>query len=274
MKKTLSMFILILMHELAVAQISTVLPSSLSIANTSVSDTRNWMAFDNPANLGYVEQPEFGFQFENKYIISELSTKSLQVGLPTKLLNVGVSLSHFGFSLYNEMLVGVGFARNYSDKFSMGLQFNYYAAYFNSSNSYRGAFLPQVGLSVRLSPTFNLGFQTFNPFQTNIQTELAVKKLPSVFSLGTEYFFSKELVWRSQVDKEMSSNYRFATGFEYQVVDVLGIKMGAYQADYLVPCLGIDLNTKNLRFDLNCDIHPLLGIAPFAAVKYRFNSSK
>jgi hypothetical protein len=273
MKKILSFFVFILINELALAQISTVLPSSVSIANTSVSDTKNWVAFDNPANLGYVEHPEFGFQFENKYIISELSTKSLQLGLPTKLVNIGVSFSHFGFSLYNEMLLGVGFSRNYSDKFSIGLQFNYYTAYFNSSNSYRGAFLPQLGLSIKLSPTFNLGFQTFNPFQTNIQTEYIVKKLPSIFSLGTEYFFSKDMVWRSQIDKELSSSYRFATGFEYQVLNALGLKLGAYGTDYLIPCLGIGLKTRNICFDLNCEIHPLLGITPLAAVRYRFNSS-
>jgi hypothetical protein len=256
--------------QLVLSQISNVIPSSIAIAQTSVSDTYNWSSFNNTAMLGYIEKPEIGIQFENRYVISELSTKSFQFGLPTNLVNAGLSFSHFGYSLYHEMMLGLGFARNFSDKFALGVQFNYYTAYFNASNSYRGALLPQVGLSVKFSPTFNVGFNTFNPFQTNIQTEFVTKRLPSVFSLGSEYFFSTELAWRTQIDKEVSSNYRFATGFEYQMLQNFKVKLGAYGSDYLVSCLGLGFKTGSFGIDLNCDLHPLLGVNTLAAVKYRF----
>ena len=168
------------------------------------------------------------------------------------------------------MNAGVGFARNFSEKFALGVQFDYYTAYFTASNSYRGALFPQVGLSVRFTPVLSVGFSMFNPFQTNIQTEFVTKRLPSVFSLGSEYFFSPELVWRTQIDKEVSSNYRFATGFEYQMMQPFTVKLGVYGSDYLVSCLGLGFKTGAFRFDLNCDIHPLLGICPLAAVKYSF----
>ena len=256
------------------SQISKILPTTVSIAETSVSNQQDRTAFNNPAMLGYPDNPEIGFQFENRYLIPELSTKSVQLAFPTKLVNVGFSFSHFGYSLYHEMLFGVGFARNFSDKFSMGVQFNYYTAYFSATNSYHGALLPQIGLSVKFSPVFSIGFNTFNPFQTNINTENVIKRIPSVFSLGTEYYFSSELVWRTQVDKEVSSNYRFATGFEYKMIENLAVKLGAYDSDYLVPCLGLGLNFGSFLFDLNCELHPLLGLNTLAAVNYRFGSSK
>jgi hypothetical protein len=270
MKKPVLVFLIILLSRYSFSQISNIIPSSNAIAQTSVSDSQDWTAFNNPAMLGYVAKPELGIQFENRYLVPELSTKSFQFGLPTKSMNVGLSFSHFGYSLYHEMIVGLGFARNFSDKFAMGVQFNYYTAFFNASNSYRGALLPQVGLSVKLSPSFNLGFNTFNPFQTNIQTEYVTKRLPSIFSLGTEYFFSPELAWRTQIDKEVSSNYRFATGFEYQMLQQFNVKLGAYASDYLIPCLGIGFKTGVFLVDLNCELHPLLGLNTLASVKYRF----
>lgn len=254
------------------AQISNVIPSSTSIANTSVANTRDWIAFDNPATMGYLEFPEFGMQFESRYFISELSTKSIQLALPTQLVNTGLSFSHFGYSQYHEILLGVGFARNFEDKFAMGVQFNYYTAFIAASNSYRGAFLPQLGLSVKLSPNFNLGFQSFNPFQQNVQTELSVKRLPSIFSLGTEYFLSPELIWRTQFDKELSSNYRLASGFDYQMLEQVSIKLGAYGSDYLIPCLGVGFRMGNFRVLLNCELHPLLGLNTIAGINYRFAS--
>ncbi|MEI6754256.1 MAG: hypothetical protein WCK78_13960 [Paludibacter sp.] len=253
------------------SQISNPLPSSTSIAQTSVSDTHNWAAFNNVAMLGYVDKTELGLQFENRYLISELSTKNIQFSLPTNSVNVGLSFSHFGYSLYHEMIAGIGFARNFSGKFSLGVQFDYYSAFFTASNSYHGAFFPQVGLGVTFSPVFTAGFTVLNPFQTNIQTEFVTKRLPSVFSLGTQYFFSPELVWRTQIDKEVSSNYRFATGFEYQMLQKFNVKLGMYCSDYLVSCLGIGFISHSFRFDLNCDLHPLLGIKPLAAISYSFN---
>jgi len=270
MKKNRLLLTMLVLGQALHGQIATVIPSSASIAMTSVADTHSWSAFNNPAMLGYTDKPEFAIQFENRYLLTELSTKSIQFALPTGLLNTGVSFSHFGYSLYHEMLFGVGFARNFSDKFAMGVQFNYYTAFFNASNSYHGAFLPKICLSVWFSQAFSSGFNTFNPFQSNIQTEFVIKRLPSLFSIGTEYFFSKNFIWRTQVDKEVSSNYRVATGFEYQMLQNFAFKIGGYSSGYLIPCLGVGFKTGAILIDLNCEMHPLLGLNTLAAIKYRF----
>ena len=270
MKKIISLLTLVVFCESVYSQVSTILPSSNSIAGTSVADIHNWTAFNNPSMLGYLEKTELGLQFENRYLLPELSTKSAQLALPSGFVNTGLSFTYFGYSLYHEMIAGLGFARNFSDKFAMGVQFDYYTAFFSASNSYRGVFMPQIGLSVKLSSDFSLGFETFNPFQTNIRTEYVTKRLPSIFSIGTGYFFSPDFVWRTQMDKELSSNYRFATGVEYQMLQCIAVKLGAYSSGYLVPCLGIGLRTGALLMDLTCEMHPLLGLNTLAAIKYRF----
>ena len=270
MNKIVSLLVVYLFVSAVSSQISTITPSASSIAQTSVADKNNWSTFANPAMLGYLEHPEFGFQFENRYLLNELSSKSAQIGFSSKLICTGISFSHFGYSQYHEMLAGVGFARNFSNKFAMGVQANYFTTYFSASNSYRGTFYPQVGLLVQLSPTFNIGFNASNPFQSTLKTEYVTKRLPSVFSLGTGYSFSPEFIWRTQIDKEVSSNYRFATGFDYQMLEKIKVKVGTYGSDYLIPCLGMGLKTGSFLIDLNCELHPLLGLNTFAAIHYRF----
>jgi len=270
MNKIISLLVVYLFVSKVSAQISTITPSTSSIAQTSVADKNSWSAFANPAMLGYLEQTEFGFQFDNKYLLNELSTKSLEIGFPSRLLCTGISFSHFGYSQYHEMLAGVGFARNFSNKFAIGVQANYFTTYFSASNSYRGSFFPQVGLAVQLSPTFDIGFNASNPFQSTLKTGYVTKRLPSVFSLGTGYSFSPEFIWRTQIDKEVSSNYRFATGFDYHMLEKIKVKVGAYGSDYLIPCLGIGLKVGSFMIDLNCELHPLLGLNTFAAIHYRF----
>jgi len=256
--------------QLATAQISDVVPFSPSIAQTSVADIHRWSAFNNPAMLGYVDHYELGVQYENRYFISDLSTKSLQFALPTRPVNVGISFSHFGYSLYHEMLIGIGFSKNFADKFSLGVQFNYFTAYYSTSNDYHAALLPQVGLAVQVSSNLEMGFNTFNPFQTNIQSELITKRLPSMFCLGVAYHFSTDFVWRTQAAKELSSNYTLSSGFEYKLTEELELKLGGYVSGYLVPCIGFGFARKAIIFDLNCELHPLLGINTLGSVKYRF----
>jgi len=270
MKRKYSVFLLLFYYSFTFSQIPHVVPSPVSIANTSVADTDSWTAFNNPAMLGYFEKTSISATFENRYLLSELSTRSVQVGFSTKNLNIGGSFSYFGYSLYHEILVGIDFARNFSDKFVMGIGFDYYTAYFEASNEYHGALLGRVGVSIQLNSDFVLGFSTFNPFQNNIQTDFVTKRIPSVFSLGTAYSFSSDFIWRTQIDKELSSNYRFATGFEYRMQDFIRVKVGGYYLENFIPCLGFGLKFNDYSADVNCELNPILGVTTMISLRYNF----
>ncbi len=271
MNRNIFIFLLLLICPVIFSQIPHIIPSSTSVANTSVADINSWTVFNNPAMLGYVQSVSLSVSYENRYILKELSTKSIQAGFATKYINIGAGFSYFGYSLYNEMLAGIDFSRNFSDKFSLGIGFDYYTAYFTAANKYHGALIGRVGGSVRLSSGFVLGFNTFNPFQNNIQTDFVTKRLPSVFSIGTSCFFIENFVWRTQIDKEISSNYRFATGFEYKMIDFLTIKLGGYFLENLIPCLGFGFHMWDYSFDLNCELNPVLGVTTMVTLNYNFN---
>ena len=270
MRTKYPIFFLLFFYSFSFAQTPHIIPTPISIAQTSVADTDSWTAFNNPATLGYVEKIALSATFENRYLLKELSTKSIQAGFFTEHINIGGSFSYFGYSLYHEMLVGIDFARNFSNKFALGIGFDYYSAYFYAGNEYHSALLGRVGATIQLSPDFTLGFSTFNPFQNNIQTDFVTKRIPSVFSLGTAYNFSSDFVWRTQIDKELSSNYRFATGFEYRMQDFINVKLGGYVLEYFIPCLGFGLFLGDYSADLNCEIHPILGVTTMIALRYNF----
>jgi hypothetical protein len=169
------------------AQISNVVPNSQKHCD-AVFDMQRWSAFANPAALCSAEVPEAGIAFENRYMLSELSTKSIDFALPLKYLSTGISASHFGFATYHEILVGVSFARDFSSHFSFGVAFNYFSTYFAESSRYSGILFPQIGLQTRLTPSIHLGFSVFNPFQSHIVYEQNIKRLRSVFRLGLDIF--------------------------------------------------------------------------------------
>lgn len=270
MRKLCSLLISCLLASYNHAQTSFLLPSSTAIAGTSVSDLNHWSSFHNPAPLSNTSSAQLSAQVESRYIITELSTKSLSIVYPTDYFVSGVAFSYYGFSLYHEMIVGLAFAREFSERFSIGVQFNYLTTYYQASNSYHGAFFPQVGINFPLSKTFQLGFHVFNPFHTNITTDITTKRLPAIFSLGYSYDLSNKLIWRFQSDKEFSSNYRFATAFDYYLMDNVRFQVGVYGYEYLIPCLGFGYKFKQFDVDLNSELHPLLGLTTLAHLKFSF----
>jgi hypothetical protein len=256
---------------ISTAQIAYPIPSSVSVANTSVSDEKNWSPFHNPASLSVIPTPHIGALFENRYIITALATKSFYTVYPLKQFVTGFLCAHHGFSLYHEIMLGMAFARDFSGKFSLGIQFNYHSTFFASSNKYYGTVYPQIGLNIPVQDNFLIGCHIFNPFGSHIKGELLTKFVPAVYSLGCSYDFSPDLCWRFQADKELGSNYRVATGFDYSMHKQTRFQVGFYANGLLVPCLGFGFGFSPFTFDLVAELHPLLGLNTIAQLQYSLN---
>lgn len=251
------------------AQVTDIIPAGTPIANTTVARTDVWSCFSNPATLIQPETWQAAMQFENKYLIPELSTKLVQAAYTNNIMNIGIGFSHFGYSKYNEMLAGITLSRNFGGKFSIGVQGNLYASYFSDEAGYQYAFIPQVGMTAHLATNFTLGFHAFNPFQQNLRTDHVEKRLPSLFSLGTDLRFAEDFCWTTQIDKEVSSSFRFATGFEWDMVEQFTLKIGGYGSEYFVGCLGVGLHFGGFGFDLNSELHPVLGVNLLGNLSYK-----
>jgi hypothetical protein len=241
--------------------------TSFSIAHTSVSDTSNWSSFQNPACLANVSHPELLFQSQSRYDVTFPGTNSLNIAYPFEYLNAGISIHYSGFSVWHEFFTGLAFARNFSGKFSLGLQFDLYSVFSYPSNRYFHALLAQGGLTLPLSKNFILGFHSFNIFNMKVKAEMTEIKIPSVFSLGGSWMISQDVSWRFQADKEIGSNYRFATGFDCYLGRNFLFQLGLYGYEYFVPCLGAGFAIKSYKFNLMTELHPQLGLVTSAGIQ-------
>jgi len=242
------------------AQIPFTHPGSVSVAGTSVSDLQQWSAFHNPAVLAFTTTPLLGLRVENRFFITALNTKSLSLVYPAPFAVTAVSFSRFGFDIYNETTAGVAFARNFTEKFCIGLQFNYLSVYQQNNDSYQGVFFPQAGLTIHLSPKTVFGFQTWNPFAASIKNYTIIKRIPSIFSVGISSFFSEDFNIRLQADAETASGYRFSGAFQYSFNNQFIVQSGLYWQDYIVPAFAFQLKLSRFNFDVQAELHPLLGL--------------
>ncbi|MFZ4581266.1 MAG: hypothetical protein ACOYM7_01335 [Paludibacter sp.] len=268
MRKTLILLFVVCYTFKLISQTTEIVPFTTTVANASVADSKSYTAFKNPASLGSTSTTNLGIQYENKYLLKELSTKSIYFSSATKLMNIALCTSYYGYEQYNELLCGIALSRNFNNTFNLGVQYNYYSVYYAESNNRYGSFFPQVGLQVKLSSEFQLGFSTFNPLQQSIKTEHLEKRIPSVFSLGCNWKISENFDFLFQTDKNISGNYKVAGGFEYEIKDFLIVKTGAYHNEFLVSTIGFGFKMGKAMFHLNAELHPKLGLCTLASLNY------
>lgn len=242
---------------------------SNAAAQASTAYTEQWTAYCNPAILSTVNTYKIAANYVNRFQLKELSTTSISASIPTKLATFGLALSHFGYSQYNEIQGGIAVARNFTDRFHVGMQFNYYAVLLSPTEGYKRTVIAQIGIISKISDALFIGFHTYNPAQTNIELELTKKRIPSIFSLGASYYFSDKLLWLAQLDKEIDYPLQWRSGFEYRIVKELSLKMGGYGNPF-VPNLGVSVFIKQLQIDLNFERNPTLGINSICGLSYTF----
>jgi len=251
------------------AQKTTIIPSSFVGGNASVAYRNDWLPFHNPAALAGAEKIGFKLLYENRYITKELANKALNVWFPTKYLNIGTSFLHFGYAEYNEMIAAITFAREFG-KFRLGIEIDYYTLFLSQSERYKGTITTQVGAQISITDNFSIAFNAFNPTFSKVKSELVEKRLPTTFSIGSLYRIKDVVDWLVQLDKEVSSPLRWATGFEYAPAKEFIVRIGAYGYNNFIPTFGAGIKFGDFKFDVNADYNSVLGFSLLSCLGYSF----
>jgi len=259
MKKMYLLMTLLGLVSLAYTQAWFPLSYPLSVGGTSVTDNYRPALFQNPAIGASSGVPYLYVAYESRYDITELASKGLRFAYPFSHFSTVVDFSYSGFSAYHEMIGGIGFSRNFSNKFSMGLQLMMEARYSVESDRYYLALYPHWGLTIPISGQLLLGVSAMNPFQATMNYESGKRSLPSVYSLGLKIQFTEQLCWRLQADQEISNRLRWGTGIEFSWLQRVSVQIGAHYNNFFVPALGGGFTLNNLQFDLVASLHPMLG---------------
>ncbi len=249
--------------------LSILLSGAMNIANIQTARTDNWTTFQNPASLDQSERFQFAAQYENQYLLADLNTATVQFAYCNPYVNVGIGYSFFGYSKYQEMMAGITLSRRFG-RFTLGVGGNYMTVYAGDELKYRGTFLPELGATVNATDNFTIGVWAFNPFMQQIAvTDGEKHPVSSVYSLGTDYRFYTGFHWSVQADYDPTTTWRVATSLEWQCVEQLVVKVGAYYYQQLIGCLGFGLRLSGLQIDTHFELNPRLGLTIQARVGYR-----
>lgn len=239
---------------------------AIGMGNTGVAFTDVNSLFSNQAGLAMVESLTVTAFAEQRFQLSELQSVTAGAAIPTKSGTFGVSVNYFGFEDYNEQRAGIAYARKLMDKLSIGAQFlllnTQIPEYGNKTNV-----TFELGLLAQLLPQLNLGLHLYSPARVELAPD---EYLPTVFKLGLSYLPSDNLTLLAEVEKDIDYPARTRIGIEYQLLDVLDLRMGVATAPMNLSFgLGYQIS-KGLSLDIASYYHEVLGFSPAAGITYAF----
>lgn len=240
---------------------------SAGVANASVCYTDLWSAFNNQAGLAGLKNFTAGIYFENRFGISELGVKAFAMAVPIGESGV-ISLSgtYFGYSLYNEKKIGLGFGKSFGKKIKAGVQLDYLSTVIAEDYGNRTSFTGEAGIIAEPLENLSLGFHIYNPTQAKI-ADYADERIPVVMRLGALYKFSDKVSVSVEDEKEVDAENVVKAGIDYWIAEPLYLR-GGFSTNPALSSFGFGLKFGQFMLDGAASFHHVLGFTPHISLHY------
>lgn len=241
---------------------------SAAMGNASVTIADVWSGFNNQAGLARAESPIAGIYFENRYFLKELAYSAASFVLPVKNGGLGLTVSQFGFTLWNESRAGVAYARSFGKRFAAGVQLDYVAIHQSDYYGNSGFITFEAGVITEISPKVTIGAHLYNPFNATI-SKYSGERSSSCLNIGISWDINKIFLVTAEAEKHLDRKPSFNAGVECKIIHGIYIRTGISTAAYLFT-FGAGVELKKFVLDFSASQHNVLGFSPQAAISYKF----
>ncbi len=250
-----------------------------ALGNVSVASQDFYAVFNNQAGIANYKKPAIGVDWQNHFLVGELSYNSAGLILPTHMGAFGGNIQYYGYALYNESKMGLSFARKFGEKFAAGLQMDYFMRHIAEGYGNANAFTFEMGMQADLSENLVLGVHVFNPIEVKY-SGADEEKIPAVVTLGVFYSITDQLIITAETEKNMLFKPVFRGGLEYTLPHPVSFRVGFSSIPARVGSEGFSVANQfsfgfgyqwgNLQVDIAASMHQTLGWSPGLSLYYEF----
>jgi hypothetical protein len=214
--------------------------------------------FNNPAGLSEIQSNVVGIYYSpSPFGLSELASGFCAFSKQTSFGIFSLGFMKYGFELYKETKLAMGYANNFYGKFLYGIVINYKnISIMNYGN--KGFVFFNAGGIAKLSDEINIGFSLENFSRTTINDE--ANQIPVVFWCGISFKIIPDLTLFTSVQKELSFDPSLRFGAEYFIIDCLQLRFGTSREPDTFSG-GVGITYLPLQFDYAVSSHPDLGFS-------------
>jgi hypothetical protein len=239
-----------------------------SVGASSVISQNVFSVFNNPAAISDFKKVNAGINSEQRFSEIKLNTSSIALVVPSKFINIGFSINHFGYELFNQQKFGLSLGKKLSKQFSLGVTFSYFETNI-SEQVPAGNFFGEMGLLYQPFSKWHFGMFIFNPNQSKYSF-ISYDRIPTFVRFGVSYDVSDKVQFISETEQILNQSLVLRGGIKYQIHEILSLSIGAANNPvYLTFGTGIKL--KSFKVDFAASVHQVLGVSPHLSISFPLN---
>ncbi|MDD2797777.1 MAG: hypothetical protein PHV20_04210 [Bacteroidales bacterium] len=237
--------------------------SALGDASVSLSSP------ENPSSNSLHRESSLAIHYANPFGVKELSTVSAQLFYANRMLDLGVSLSRFGYEKYNETTISGYFSRKLSSRLALGVRINYLSLMMSEYEDRKSVLSGDIGFLAEVLPKLTIGMSVDHLLRTKYSTARGDFEMPLILHLGANYRQGKDLMLVAEIEKDNLNDPLLKIGCEYLSLEEVALRIGLLTNPYR-PTFGIGYSTGHFVFDVASIYHLILGFNTQFSMKYKF----
>jgi len=239
------------------------------MGRASAALTDFWNIQNNQAGIALIDKISCGIFYENRFLINELSMKSAAVVVPTKIGVLGATFNYFGYSMCNDIKVGLVYARSFGPYFRVGVQLDYLKTTLGESYGSKSNITFELGIQSDVTENITIGAFVYNPVRVKL-AEYDNEKLPAIFRFGISWKITKSLLTTLEAEKNTAINpIILRGGIEYSIKNKFFIRAG-FSTMQEIFSMGFGMKIRFIRFDISAVMHQSLGFSPQSNLVFQF----
>lgn len=225
-----------------------------------------WSSFHNQALLAENNSFSFGFNYNNRFGLKELGTRTAGILIPAGKASVGAVYSNFGYTDFKRDMAGLASGMKLSDKISAGVQIDYFSQ--RSSGEYDNyqTLTFETGLLYKPNDNVRIGIHLFNPVPGNLRKSY----LPSQINIGAGTKLNASLFAGIEAEMVSGQNPVLKSGFEYEAVRKLRIR-GGFSTENNSFAFGFGYLARFVLIDFAFSTHNQLGVTSSVSLIFKIN---
>jgi len=215
-----------------------------------------WSSFQNQALLAANGTLRFGFNYENRFNITELGTRTAGAIIPAGRTVFGILYSNFGYRDFHRHTANISCGMNLSQKLSAGIQIDNFLEIAPGEYSNLHILTFEAGIIFVPSEKTKIGIHIFNPLPGSLRKCY----LPSSIRAGAGLFLNEMLFASAELEAVTGRDLVIRTGFEYRLGKIFSLR-GGFSSENSSFSMGMGFEFRSITIDLGFRTHERLGIS-------------
>lgn len=234
------------------------------MGSVCVTRTGFWNSFHNQALLAGNSSLTAGINYENRFNISELGTRTAGIVVPAGGSSLGMVYSHFGYSHFSRQLAGLSCGLTLAENIDAGIQIDYISENCSGEYEKRNTVTFEAGILLSLKENVQICIHLFNPVPNSLRKSF----LPMTIMAGAGIELSKVLFAGAEAEMSSGEIMILRTGFEYGIHEKLQLR-GGFSTENASFSLGFGYLLKSVQLDFAFASHQSLGITSSASIVFK-----